>query len=504
MKNILIAVWVLLFCCTVAHAEVLWECNFDTKCGPVSSPSLNLADWHSAESLGGSGDIGYDGYNGTGCDIDSAFSCYESSKGQLSSLGAYNYSIDSANPRNVGGKSLACTYEMANNWSGGRLLINLGDTGYEELYVRWYLMFQTGYKVRSASDGLNHKLIRILSNLDNPRSQSTDKTLHDPFDMHKTPSFRTDWDDITYSQPWGMWTSYYSSSRGLVGNLNFTLTNNVSTSDTSITVNEDISATNGIGTIILGTAPNQEYIRYEARNIGTKTFYNLVRNLNGDLQTGTTGDTITTNGWGLGTTTSGGAGGHQAYIIPHLTNITGGIGIGDFNWNPEGHPGTTSDPTWVYDSDLNNGRIYFKNIWGSVVTGDTYPWSSDTSTDYQGNGEWHCIEVHVKMNDIVDGTPSNNFIYEIYIDGTKQLKSTGTAFRKNSTTKFNTIMIPDNMYNQIFKNETIPDPPDSEQYFSIDDIVVSTSYIGPDYVIEGSITSNSSFSGFSASGVIIK
>jgi len=94
-------------------------------------------------------------------------------------------------------------------------------------------------------------------------------------------------------------------------------------------------------------------------------------------------------------------------------------------------------------------------------------------------GEWHCYELHVKLNTIYPTVKDDAFC-EFYIDGQKAFEYNNFRLREDDI-KINLIYLADNMHNLWEKEQTGTDEID----YSIDDVVISTSYVGPDYVIGG-------------------
>jgi len=95
--------------------------------------------------------------------------------------------------------------------------------------------------------------------------------------------------------------------------------------------------------------------------------------------------------------------------------------------------------------------------------------------NFFADNQWHHVEFHIKMNDI----GQSNTLADIAIDGAHcgELEIP-VALRQSSNRLFNTLIM--------FDNHTIP-PVSSpfEQKYYIDDLVVSTTPVGPDYVDGG-------------------
>ena len=100
-----------------------------------------------------------------------------------------------------------------------------------------------------------------------------------------------------------------------------------------------------------------------------------------------------------------------------------------------------------------------------------------------GDGEWHLIELHLKMNTPpTSGTEWNrDGIFQFWFDSVLQTEKTDRQYIVEGPAKgWNYIGIGGNQHN-VFTDETSGD----EQWYAIDDIVVSTEPIPGDYVIGG-------------------
>jgi hypothetical protein len=109
-----------------------------------------------------------------------------------------------------------------------------------------------------------------------------------------------------------------------------------------------------------------------------------------------------------------------------------------------------------------------------------------TGTDFNdpgspGDGEWHYYEWHVKINS-AKGVPDG--VLEVWYDGTKLISVSnlawwdndynddGTWYRRDKR-GWNCIMLGGNNFN-VFSTAQLKE----EQWYAIDDLVISTSYIG--------------------------
>jgi chitinase len=111
------------------------------------------------------------------------------------------------------------------------------------------------------------------------------------------------------------------------------------------------------------------------------------------------------------------------------------------------------------------------------------------------DGNWHTIEYRATMNTIV-GTCNGSV--NLYIDGV--LKSvipgypnTGLCFSQTGMRGWKSVLIGGNSDIQWDLSSSTMES--REQWYAVDDVVISTTYIGPDYVIGGSDTTAPTVSG---------
>ncbi len=348
--RILIISLLCFFCNTIVFAETILEVNFDS-----------LPDWQSAEKLTGenSATVSWD------LNIPEPFSDYRSTRGQLAILGEHTFQINSKNYRGISGKGLSCFYEAANNHVGGGLGIWLGETGYDELYLNFWMKLSDNFRFATIGGlgGTIFKLFRIMSNIDNPALKPN---AAEPMNMYTTPwNRRPEWDE--------------------------------------------------------NTSP-----------------------LN-----------------------SSGEGGKQGYVILRWEQIMGEMAMDKVAYNPEGRAGSLDDIHSPFD---NNTRIMMKDYHLKFIQSGGLPTSSSAPSDWVGNNQWVFYEIHVKHNDI----GINNALVELFLNGKKVAQKSGFKLRNTIQTKFNYIIIPDNMYNMVYANSTPPPPPAGEQLFVIDDITITT------------------------------
>lgn len=105
-------------------------------------------------------------------------------------------------------------------------------------------------------------------------------------------------------------------------------------------------------------------------------------------------------------------------------------------------------------------------------------WVAFTDDNAILNTEWHCIELHVKMNTYSgDGVWNNDGIYEVWYDGVQQESYSTVKWVKSGTDSgigWNTVNLGGNAYNTYTSASNF-----GEQWYAIDDVVVSTEYSGP-------------------------
>lgn len=101
-----------------------------------------------------------------------------------------------------------------------------------------------------------------------------------------------------------------------------------------------------------------------------------------------------------------------------------------------------------------------------------------------GDGQWHCFEVHVKMD--TTNTPGYDGVGQIWVDGVLRLSVTNANFSKgDATARQGWTSV------QIKSNQAYPNNDLLGSYVDIDDVAISnTGYIGP--VVQSSTTSTTS------------
>lgn len=106
--------------------------------------------------------------------------------------------------------------------------------------------------------------------------------------------------------------------------------------------------------------------------------------------------------------------------------------------------------------------------------GDSYSFDGVAQAD---DGEWHCWEMYVKMNSAVGVADG---VVRMWQDGLQIAEDTTMAWSDEGSQEslrlmWNYVVIGGNDYNHYARNED-----ESEQWYAIDDLVISTEYIGPD------------------------
>ncbi len=127
------------------------------------------------------------------------------------------------------------------------------------------------------------------------------------------------------------------------------------------------------------------------------------------------------------------------------------------------------------DSEFGNGDK--RSAYFPKPGGGNCDWNE---TGCPGDGNWHSWEYHLKMNSapgVHDGE------YDLYYDGVRIVHETNIAWHTSNGSMnrlWNYLAIGGNNYNHYALQSQ-----EHEQWYAIDDLVISTSYIGPNYVIGG-------------------
>lgn len=124
------------------------------------------------------------------------------------------------------------------------------------------------------------------------------------------------------------------------------------------------------------------------------------------------------------------------------------------------------------------------------------------------DGAWHCIEIRQVRNSsigVADGS------IQLWIDGTEKIKISGSpyanqiAFNYSGASElrgFRTVLIGGNNDNQWDLSSSTMES--REQWYAVDDVVVSTTYVGTDYEIGGESPTPATITGLTVVGVSIQ
>lgn len=183
---------------------------------------------------------------------------------------------------------------------------------------------------------------------------------------------------------------------------------------------------------------------------------------------------------------------------------------------------TAGDDVQIYDgirgwcgSGAPDDSCYYPNTGTPSMTGRWVSGSADlsgntqldTTNDYVrresletwgettgkiGDGDWHCIEVRHKMNTHNGSAWEADGVLQIWVDGALQthrtnipwLKSSGEFSAETPARGWRVVAIGGNTNNYWIASGDNSGG-EREQWYAIDDVVISTTYVGPDYVIGG-------------------
>ena len=157
---------ILLLISSIATAKIIFQDNFD-----------NSPDWQSQQTISKSQPGGRDINWGmtrsdkctTHCPPKGWTSYRAASSIWTDDRRKDTYILSAEGARGGSGKGITYNVEVAQNWAGGALDLWLGEAGYEELYVRFYLKHDTNWKWTDPENTRNcfQKLIRISTFNDN-------------------------------------------------------------------------------------------------------------------------------------------------------------------------------------------------------------------------------------------------------------------------------------------------------------------------------------------------
>ena len=138
-------------------------------------------------------------------------------------------------------------------------------------------------------------------------------------------------------------------------------------------------------------------------------------------------------------------------------------------------------PVYSTQYHVDNDSVYYGT---GKYDGTGQEWDTN---GMPADGQWHCWEFYVKLNSapgIADG------IFEMWIDGGdthgnvgrnylftshKDLAWSDQGAASNPRKGWNMVMSGGNVYNHWGTN--------TQQWYAMDDVVISKNYIGPDYII---------------------
>ncbi len=177
-----------------AFAEILFQDNFD-----------NSPDWQSNQTVNKSQSGGYDISFGqtrfdtctTNCPPQGWTSYRAASSHWTDDRRKDTYVLSSEGARGGSGKGITYNVEVSGTygtWAGGSLDLWLGETGYDELYIRYYLKFDPNWKWTDPADPQHGqlKLIRISTLNDNIWTTSGNPQQYGSTGLNM-PVFYPDW-----------------------------------------------------------------------------------------------------------------------------------------------------------------------------------------------------------------------------------------------------------------------------------------------------------------------
>lgn len=106
-----------------------------------------------------------------------------------------------------------------------------------------------------------------------------------------------------------------------------------------------------------------------------------------------------------------------------------------------------------------------------------------TSSGMLADGNWHRMDFHYKMNTYSGGVWNTDGIYELSVDGTQIVTRTNINWKRNGSNEsigWNVISLGGNNHNLYTAASN-----HGEQWYAMDDVVISTTPIAADYTIGG-------------------
>lgn len=143
----------------------------------------------------------------------------------------------------------------------------------------------------------------------------------------------------------------------------------------------------------------------------------------------------------------------RSNIGKDLTSITENRAVAGCNGDSDGYG---KGDCYANGSEYWNGKV----MWRS---------SSDLFSSVQGpfyKGDWHLVEVYVKMNSIINGKAAKNGVVQYWFDGNQIVNNTNMVFR--------TGQYPDMKFNQILIGPYIGVGSPVDQTFWVDNLIIAT------------------------------
>ena len=169
-------------------------------------------------------------------------------------------------------------------------------------------------------------------------------------------------------------------------------------------------------------------------------------------------------------------GNHHPLLNPKLSKWD--TGMADIVMNPVYRYTNVYYPDQAIPSHARNANFYFPPTGNYGGTGTDF-WDSEwletpAGQGMIGDGDWHSWEFYVKMNS-AEGVEDG--VYTFWQDGVLIANETDLAWQDNGATErklWNSVQLGGNN-----NNPYAPQSAELEQWYAIDDLVISTEYIGP-------------------------
>jgi len=192
-----------------AVAEIIFQDNFD-----------NSPDWQSNQTVNkgaGGYDIAWSNSRADECTTNcppQGWTSYRAASSHWDDDRRKDtFILDAAGARGGTGKGITYNVEVSGHfgtWSGGSLDIWLGESGHDELYVRYYLKYDTNWTWSTPADTEHslQKLIRVSTFNDNIWTTSKNPQYYG--DTYNVPVFYPDW-----NHNYGLHKTYFYMSTRL-------------------------------------------------------------------------------------------------------------------------------------------------------------------------------------------------------------------------------------------------------------------------------------------------